>query len=305
MVYKTKKINRRRYLKKQSKRKMYGGYPENNTVSQPLTNAQLSVSQPLTNAQPLSEEPSLQNNFKKVGNLIASGANKVGSYVLDEVAEKMGVDPNKPAIENITELDNSIKKIVAALNSPEGEELKRDAGELLADSIDVVKPSIEKAEQILEDGINKLTKTGASAVMTAVNEFPPMFAVSEVSKAVTAVAQAGETVAKLTNTSTEAYENLQEQREKASSLWNNLSTGVNKGVSNIINTAQEHVDNFGQTMSQTPELTSSADETLKKYRNEGKMIGGRIRKSQLEFLSHYTKRHLHNTKRKLTRRRQR
>lgn len=324
MVYKTKKINRRRYLKKQSKRKMYGG-EENQIVE---------------------EIPSLQENLKQATNLLASAVTNVSSNVLKNIGEKIGVDPNKPASETVSELKDSMKNVVTALNSVEGEELKKEAGELLKDSLDVLKPSIEEAEDIIDTGIKKLTETGSSAVMTAANEFPPIFALSEASKAVTAAAQAGETVAELTTTGSEAYENLQEQREKASSLWNrgiefvrNVSTDVNKGVSNIIKSTKKQVDDYGhsiiqQNMSiappqiptvpkmptpiitQIPKVPQMPNPTITQVagqmqnqltilNKEARMIGGRIRKSQIEFLSPNSNKSKkrNNQRRKLSRKR--
>ena len=319
MVYKTKKINRRRYLKKQSKRKMYGG-EENQIVE---------------------EIPSLQENLKQATNLLASAVTNVSSNVLKNIGEKIGVDPNKPAIETVSELKDSMKNVVTALNSVEGEELKKEAGELLKDSLDVLKPSIEEAEDIIDTGIKKLTETGSSAIMTAANEFPPIFALSEASKAVTAAAQAGETVAELTTTGSEAYENLQEQREKASSLWNrgiefvrNVSTDVNKKVSGIIKSTKKQVDDYGhsiiqQNMSivppqmpkvpqiQTPIITQTPtapritqvagqmQNQLTILNKEARMIGGRIRKSQIEFLSPNSNKSKkrNNQRRKLSRKR--
>ena len=338
MVYKTKKINRRRYLKKQSKRKMYGGQE---TISQ--QEIQLPK-----DTQIVEEIPSLQENLKQATNLLASAVTNVSSNVLKNIGEKIGVDPNKPAIETVSELKDSMKNVVTALNSVEGEELKKEAGELLKDSLDVLKPSIEEAEDIIDTGIKKLTETGSSAIMTAANEFPPIFALSEASKAVTAAAQAGETVAELTTTGSEAYENLQEQREKASSLWNrgiefvrNVSTDVNKGVSNIIKSTKKQVDDYGHsiiknnipqmptvpkmpkvpqmpnpTITQMPKVPQMPNPTITQVagqmqnqltilNKEARMIGGRIRKSQIEFLSPNSNKSKkrNNQRRKLSRKR--
>ena len=331
MVYKTKKINRRRYLKKQSKRKMYGGQE---TISQ--QEIQLPK-----DTQIVEEIPSLQENLKQATNLLASAVTNVSSNVLKNIGEKIGVDPNKPAIETVSELKDSMKNVVTALNSVEGEELKKEAGELLKDSLDVLKPSIEEAEDIIDTGIKKLTETGSSAVMTAANEFPPIFALSEASKAVTAAAQAGETVAELTTTGSEAYENLQEQREKASSLWNrgiefvrNVSTDVNKKVSGIIKSTKKQVDDYGHSIiknnmsivppqipkvpqmpnpiiTQTPtapqitQVAGQIQNQLTTLTKEARMIGGRIRKSQIEFLSPNSNKSKkrNNQRRKLSRKR--
>ena len=145
--------------------------------------------------------------------------------------------------------------------------------------------------------------------MTALNEFPPMFALTEASKFATAAAQAGETVAELTTTGAEAVEDLQSQKKRAESIYsefknvlNNITTGVNTGVGNMIKIAQKNVDEYGQNVvkegiknvPEVPKIPETVLQTggasLKKYQKEAKMIGGRIQQSQLSFLSPYVNR---------------
>ena len=106
--------------------------------------------------------------------------------------------------------------------------------------------------------------------------------------------------------SQQAIESLEEQKRKASSLWergtsffNNISTNINKNVADRIASAQESVDKEGKQIIEAnkpkveiPQMTSgvATDGSLKKIQNEAKMIGGRARKSHLDFLAPHVNR---------------
>ena len=191
MGYKSKKINRTKNLKnlslkKQSKKNLYGG----DTIQEPNTNQHINAS--------------FKSNMEKIANLVVSAiANVVANYI-QSIGKEYGIDPNKPASETIKELSNYITKIKDALNSPEGQILKKEIGELIADNFDVIKPSIEEAEEILLEGINKVSNTINGIISTAVNEIPPIFALTEMSKFATVAAQTGEAFTKLTETGVNA-----------------------------------------------------------------------------------------------------
>lgn len=310
MGYKSKKINKRRYFKRHSRKRMYGG-DDSKSIDNELNNSLLSkVTEKV-------EPPTVIENLKDIGNLGVSLATNIVADGINSTAKSLNIDPNKSASETVYEISKSAEKIVDVLNSPEGEQLKKEASKVLAESIDIAKPSIEKGEEIVVDGMKKLADTGTSIVMTALNELPPIFLVNELSKFGTAAAQAGETVAELTKTGAEAVESLQEQKKKAESLWgratdlfNNTSEYMNTEAKKVIDKAQEGINKYGENivkegiknfpkapeMSVNPKislndnispLVQAAGGSLKKYKSEAKMIGGRILHSQSEFLNGY------------------
>jgi hypothetical protein len=83
-------------------------------------------------------------------------------------------------------------------------------------------------------------------------------------------------------------------------MFNNISTNINKSVSDKIASAQESVNKTGKQIMESnmpkvemPQLDSSVgvtDESMKKIQNDVKMIGGRVRKSQFEFLAPHVNR---------------
>lgn len=252
-------------------------------------------------------EPTLASNLADAKNVATSLANNIVADGIYSVADRLGIDPKKPASETVAQVSNSMKNVVDVLNSPEGEKLKENASELLSESIDIVKPSIEKVENILEDGVTKLTKTGTSAAVTLFNELPPIFALTEASKLGTAVVQAGKVGADLLTTGATAYKELEPQRNKASSLYGQLerlSQNINNGVSGAINTVKSYNNKYGDHIvnrdqdqpdqDQEKQMNDiiqggGANNVLKKYRQQAKLIGGRIKQSQLDFFTSHVK----------------
>ena len=286
-------------------------------------------------------QPTMASNFDAVKNVALSAATNIVADGIYSVADSLGIDPNKPASETVAQVGNSMENVVNALNSPEGEKLKENASKLLSESIDIAKPSIEKVENILKDGITKLSETGASALVTAANEFPPVFLVSEASKLATAGVQAGKVGADLITTIATAKKQLEPQMNEASTLYGqlkSLSQNINNGVSGAITMAKTYNDNYGdnivntqeqyqdqnqdqdqdqyqnqnqnqnqtqeqyqeQTQNQTQEQyqdqqmntiiqQGGANNALKKYNKQAKLIGGRIKQSQLDFFTSHVK----------------
>jgi len=304
MAYKTRKTNKRRNLQKRKSRRMYGGDPNAVISEENKARNDLSLMPNLAakGIQPTTEEvPTVMSNLEASGNLLMSETSNLAAKGIQSTAEAFGIDPNISVQDNINEIGDKVENISAALDSPEGEQLKAETGKLLADSLEVLEPSIKKAENIAKDSLVKLGDTGTGILVTAMNEIPPIFLINEMSKFGTAAAQAGEAVAELTTTGTQAIENLEEQKRKASSLWekgtslfNNFSKNINKNVADRIASAQESVNKEGKKLVESsipkvemPQINSAmaSDGSIKKIQNEAKMIGGRARRSHLYFLA--------------------
>jgi hypothetical protein len=292
MNYKTRKTNKKSYLHKRKSKRMYGGDPTNMIPE---------------DAVPTNAVPTITSNIVNTGKLLSSVATNLAAQGIQSAAEAVGVDPNKSVQDNINEIGDKVANINTALDSPEGQQLKAETSELLANSIDILDPSIKKAENIANDALLKLSDTGTGILVTAANELPPIFLMNELSKFGTAAAQAGEGIAELTTTGTQALKNLEEQKRKAETIWekgktlvNNITTGVNETVSNGISELQKKVDSNSYVDSNN--RLGLAGGSLKKIHKDALMIGGRVSKSHLEFISpHVNRKHLlgkyRNTKR--------
>ena len=232
MGYKSKKINRTKYLKNlslktQSNKKIYGG-----DINEKIN-------------------ASFNSNMEKIENLVVSIIANFVANSIQSIGTHLGADPNKPASESVKELSDTMTKIVNVLNTPEGENIKKEIGQLIAESFDIMKPSIAEGEQIFLNGIEKVSKTIKEMISTAINEIPPVFALTEFSKFATAASQTGESVIKLTETGVNLFNNLQDSKDKGTILWkkitnllNNVTTEVNNNVDKMITLGQDTIDNL-------------------------------------------------------------
>lgn len=287
MVYKIKKTNKRGYGYLQKKRtrqtrKIYGG----------------------TNNQETAPAPTIMSNLSALKDLAVSATSNYMAKGIERTAEAVGIDTNKSMDYNMGNIKNNLQNINAVLNSPKGEQLKEEAKQILADTVEIVKPSVK---EIIDEG-NELIKKEIPIIGNMANEAVLMIpgagqvigAVEEVGNVAQASEAAIEGVANLTATGTDAINNLKEQKKKTETLFgnfkdtlDNISSEVNKTLSSGINIAQQHVNKEGininsQMKHMIPDLVpQSVDmnvEPMKYMQKSAKMIGGRIRQSQLDFL---------------------
>ena len=272
MGYKSKKINRTKYLKnlslkKQSKKNLYGG-----DINEKIN-------------------ASFDSNMEKIENLVVSIISNFVANSIQSTGKLIGADSNKPASESVKELSDAMTKFVNALNSPEGENIKKEIGQLIAESFDIMKPSIAEGEQIFLDGVQKVSKTIKEMIATAINEIPPIFALTEISKVATATAQTSESMIKLTESGINLINNLQDSKDKGTILWKKITnlldtvaTGVNNNVDKMITLGQDKIDNLVPNTNNFSNALQQGGADLKKIYKERKIIGGRIKKSLIEFL---------------------
>jgi F0F1-type ATP synthase membrane subunit b/b' len=305
MSYKRRKTNKRRYLQKRKTRqtmRMYGGNLNEINPNEIITE------------EKKEEVPTVMSNLEDAGQLAVSSASTLAAKGIQSAAKAIGVDPKKSIKSNIKEMGYQVEDINNALNSPEGEQLKEEASKLLKESVDILQPSVEKAlsvgNELLQKEIPIIGNMANEAVLMVPGAGQVIGALEEAGNVAQASEAAVKSLADLTTTGAEAVENLEEQKRKAQSLWgkvtgilNRVSTGVNKTVSNVISSAQYNVDKKGKEIVSNMNNTqpeSQANNTqpesigdggaLKKLHNEAQMVGGRVRKSQLEFLAPYVNR---------------
>lgn len=271
MVYKSKKLNKRKYFKKQSRKfigkKMYGGQVDTPTIGENIGNA---------------------------ANVAASGVSALIADGAQTLSENIGINPNISLSENIREgISNTgevLKEIKETMNSPEGQELLHETGEITKDIVKTLKPAAEETVNIMNDLIKKempiLTDMGEKFVLGLPGIGTAVAAGEEVIDAAAASATAAASLAKLSETGSETLEDLNKQKSRFQSLIDsgvNLYNNLNKGVSNVISSAQKQVDDYSKNT--TKRKMEYIDDSLKKYNKEKMMVGGRIMESKSEFLS--------------------
>ena len=303
MTNKTKKRNRKRYFIKQS-RKMNGG--DTNSLEYKIP----PPPPPIKNKDTVIT-PTLQENLSNAGEVISDFGNTVAAAgiksidnVKNEVLEDLGVDATGTVEEQVKEginnLGNIFENVNKELDTPEGKKLQENIGELASDAVNILKNPANKAAEIAGEGLEKLSESGAKAVVTAANVFPPINALNEVSILVKAGEEAATTAAKLTTVGADALDKLGKKKEEALSVFNTASNMVNRAIQQGINTAKSGVDSLKNNViknslkaniskANNPKMNTiqSGGRLLKNYNKTAKLIGGRVLASQLEFLSPY------------------
>ena len=268
MVYKTKKNKNKRELRRKTKK----------------ASSKIKRIKEFKGGQP--EPPTLMSNLENAGKLALSMASNVVAKGLKATAEKAGLDPNANINDNVHQLTNNIKNVNAVLRSPEGEQLKTEATELLKDTVDILKPSAEQAltigNELLQKEIPIIGNMANEAVLMVPGAGTVIGAIEEAGNVAQAGEAAAESVAKLTVTGTEAMEKMEEQKKRAENMWsnvsqiaNNVSNGINSSVADGINSLQQKVDEQG----------AQINKSMQQLHKEAQMIGGRSHKSQLSFLA--------------------
>jgi hypothetical protein len=280
MVYKTKRINKRGYLKslqkRQSRRRMYGGKLD---VKQEMEMNKVSNNEPLDTSTEImmnkieeknkitfpsiEEIPVVGPVLEKSGDLIEGATVKA----LDVAGDAIGVDINNP--ESIGEKLDDIKE---AISSPENvkktKEILANAGaygELLVEAAaPVIEQTANKVLPIVTKETDKAINAGlGTAVNLAENVLGPFIGIPR--------------------TLVSAAEAFNATVNASSELVKGMAEGVQGTQENFNRLVEEKMPNMSK-------VSQVAGGSLKKYQKEAKMIGGRVIQSQSEFLdSHVTR----------------
>lgn len=271
MVYKTRKTNKRRNFKRRYSRKIYvGGQNQQiNNVSQ-VSNRESAddiagekIMQKIKQQNEL-EFPSIEEVpivgpvLEKTGDLI-EGASVKG---LNIMANSIGVDLNNPGSisEKLDELNQAFSK---PENAEKLKEIADNAGQYASVVVQASKPAIkefvEGSGPILVKGVNDAVKAG---VTTGVN------LLDDVAGPIFGLPRTLLSVARAFNASV------------------NAGSEFIKSASETVQGTMENYDRIKKNMKMPnmnmPNMNSNS--SLKQMQNEAIKVGGRIHKSQLDFL---------------------
>jgi hypothetical protein len=286
MGYKSKKIkiNRRKYFKRQSRKKMYdGGASESSNNADEIINK--IEEQNKIEIPTIQEIPFFGPVIKKTGNLLEGTLVKA----LDMVGDSVGIDIDNPV--SIGEkLDDIKNAVINEENLKKTKEILANTGKYFEVGIDAAAPVLEKtANKILPVVTKEADKAVKAGLSTLVNLAEDV---------------AGPFIG-IPRTFLSATEALNASINAGSELI--------KGTSEAIQGTQE---NYKRLINENiPQVQLRRDgSSLKNFNKEAIMVGGRINDSKLEFLYNnvnrnqilqkyggklYTKRY-RNIKRKLT-----
>ena len=275
MVYKTRKTNKRRNLKRYSRKIYVGGQNQQiNNVSQ-VSNSKSAddiagekIMEKIKQQNEL-EFPSIEEVpivgpvLEKTGDLI-EGASVKG---LNIMANSIGVDLNNPG-----SIRDKIDKLNESFSDPENaeklKEVASNAGQYASVVVQASKPAIkefvEGSGPILVKGVNDAVKAGVTTGVNLLDDVAgPIFGLPRtllsVARAFNASVNAGSEFIK------SASETVQGTMENYDRLKNNMKM-PNVKMPNV----------------KMPNM--NANSSLKQMQNEAIKVGGRIHKSQLDFL---------------------
>jgi hypothetical protein len=278
MVNKTKRINKKGYLKslqkRKSRRRMYGGKLD---VKQDMEINQVSNNEPLDKSTEImmnkiekenkiefpsiGEIPVVGPIVEKSGDLIEGAAVKA----LDVAGNAIGVDINNP--ESVGEKLDDIKQ---AISSPEN--IKKTK-EILANAGAYGELLVEAAAPVIEQTANKILP-----IVT-----------KEADKAITAGLGTAVNVAEdvlgpfigIPRTLVSATEAFNATVNASSELVKGMAEGIQGTQENFNRLVEEKMPK----MPKVPEMPNMSPGSFKTYNKQAQMIGGRVIQSQSEFLS--------------------
>jgi hypothetical protein len=311
MVYKTKRINRRRYIKRQSRNRMYGGEKEITTTQYTLpppapTSSTSENNNNLTQVDP----PSTLDNVKKgvdiglqLGNNIAATGLEYLQDGLENLESAVGIDPEKNVQEEVNKIANKSKQWVNAFNSPAGQRALNNLGNVVGEfSKSVIGPGVTKAVDAVVDNSGPILNKGTKAVLDGLSATPlaPLIELPRFGADIAGIVEDSTAMAAdVLNIGQETIEKGKENANKLEGAWSDFQSVIDQGntaLSSGLDNIQNAVDKSGksivaESIKNVPKVSvDQSGGSLKKYQKEAMMIGGRVNKSQLEFLTPYVNR---------------
>ena len=309
MGYKSKKINKRRYFKRQSRKKQYGG---DDSINQQQVNDEKNLEE--------IEPPTVVDNLKKgadiglqLGNNIAATGLEYMEDGVQSIAESVGIDTSASIDKEIERITEKTNELAATLQTEKGQEALTNLGNIVAKvSEKVVGPGLTKvADSILDHSgpiLNKATNAGMDAF--SATPFGPLL---DVPKFVADLANIAEDstsmVSDVLDITKDTIEKGKESKNELEGAWSQLKNVINEGnslVSSGLSDIQQRVDKYGTDivkenmpkMSEVPNMpkmpevpnmsqkriSAGGDNSLKQIKKESIMVGGRINNAKIEFI---------------------
>ena len=243
------------------------------------------------NADNYFSSPGIGSMEKTVGTAVSNGIGNLAENVKSKIP---GLQSN--LTNGFTNISKKVEDIKNVLNSEQGKELLNNAGQVFSQVYEtVVKPV---AKEAIAEG-NKLIKDEGKILLNEVNEvatvLPPVLAVEEVANMGAALGKAVESgahmvsiIADRADAIGDVSDKFVETKEKYGQLMANASDQVSNKLQIPIDVSMPVVDEPTQptqiTQSVIPQVARTNGGSLKKIRRQSKMIGGRCKKAQDEFL---------------------
>jgi len=321
MVYKSKKTNKRRYLKRKSHKvmgkKMYGGLGEAQYNNMNNMNRENISDKNINNT--LVKPPSTLDNVKTaaliglqlLNNISATGLKHFENRVKN-LSKIVGIDPNGSVKKEVENISKKTQRIVVALQSKEGQKALSNLKTIVTDvSEKVVAPGLIKVADTVIEHSDEFIEKGTKVALGVANSTPVVGTVIGIPKLISDVGGIIEDLAAMINRVleigkdtvdtfegekgkiTSALAQVYSIANKGNELLDKANIAVNNGnefISENLTSIKKEVDKYGSNIQENVNKyndtrVQSGGKSLNKIKREGKIIGGRIIKSKDEFFS--------------------
>ena len=244
--------------------------------------------------------PSTLDNVKKVANIGLQIGNNVAAVGLDYVedgvanlAKSAGIDPTKNLKSEVAELGSKLSEVKSALDSPEGQQAINDLKDVAIElGENVVAPGIQRVAERVVEHSGPIMNKSVKAVLDGLSATPigPLIDIPRFIADIGGIIEDGTAMtADVMSIGRNAIDKGKESKSRIQLAWDKLQHAVSSGnqmVANGLNVVDNTVDNYGKRISASPAQMGGA---IRNYHNMAKLIGGRTKKAQLEFLRPKTK----------------
>ncbi len=242
----------------------------------------------------LRQPPNFGSNLAMLGSVVAQGVNNIASAAIRKGAQLLvpNVDINKPLSEVLSESKNELTNVTNVLKSPVGDELVNEASEIGTKIVDAVEKPLEEIGDRGMEYVQKQIPIVEDMAKTTLFGLPVIGSAAAAAEDALDVVQSVENTIKTGSDMFEQgekmVENLQEPVAEAGQLYSKYKNAVdvnslNNIASNMVtNKINNKVNSLNESMNNK---INNSIPNMKKMQQVSRMIGGRTRKSQIDFFS--------------------
>lgn len=258
----------------------------------------------------LRQPPNFGSNLAMLGSVVAQGLNNITGAAIRKGAQLLvpNVDTNKPLSEVLSETKDELTNVTNVLKSPVGDELVNEASEIGTKIVDAVEKPLEEIGDKGMEYVQKQIPIIEDMAKTT------LFGLPVIGSAAAAAEDAFDVVQSLENTiktgadmfeqGEKMVENLQQPVAEAGQLYSKYKNALDSNIinTNALNTnalninpmnvnamkdiATNKINNKVNSLNETMNnKINNSIPNMKKMQQVSRMIGGRTRKSQMDFFS--------------------
>jgi ABC-type transporter Mla subunit MlaD len=232
--------------------------------------------------------PNLASNVAMFSSALAQGLSNITASAIKKGAELLvpNVDVNKPVSQVLQESKDELKKVANVLNSPVGEELVQEASEIGEKVVDAVEKPFEEIGDKGMAYIQKQIPVVEDMAKTTLFGLPVIGSAAAAAEDALDVVQSVEntiaTGADMLQSGEQMVTNLQKPLDDASQLYSKYQNALEQPLSQMNNYVDTNVNKLNNTIGPS---VNKLNNNMKQLQQAKNMIGGRTRKSQMQFLS--------------------